>query len=124
LFKIGQNSAAELSGHSTFYSALFYLCGRTIGQFAVTLKNWREKIGIIKQLYAFLKLWFILRCHILIQEVIKMVVLPDKPAVVALIDSEKVNLFLSCDSNIINAGSDLLFNEYVTTVAATVYRKV
>jgi hypothetical protein len=53
-----------------------------------------------------------------------MVVLPDKPAVVALIDSEKVNLFLSCDSNIINAGSDLLFNEYVTTVAATVYRKV
>jgi hypothetical protein len=27
LYKIGQNSAAALSGHSTFYSALFELCG-------------------------------------------------------------------------------------------------
>ncbi len=43
---------------------------------------------------AFVKLFFILSCHLRIQEVIKMVVLPDKPAVVALIDSEKVNLFL------------------------------
>jgi hypothetical protein len=34
LFKIGQNSAAELSVRSTFYSVLFYLCGRTIGQLA------------------------------------------------------------------------------------------
>jgi hypothetical protein len=33
-FKIGQNSAAGLSGRSTFYSALFDLRGRTIGQLA------------------------------------------------------------------------------------------
>ncbi len=33
LFKIGQNLAADLSGHSTFYS-LFYLCGRALGQLA------------------------------------------------------------------------------------------
>ncbi len=32
LFKIGQNSAAGLSVRSTFYLALFDLCGRTIGQ--------------------------------------------------------------------------------------------
>ncbi len=53
------------------------------------------KIGITKQFYAYVKLLFIRSCHLLIQEVIKMVVLPDKPAVVALIDSEKVNLFLA-----------------------------
>jgi hypothetical protein len=35
LFKIGQNSTAELSDRSTFYSALFDLCGRTIGQLAM-----------------------------------------------------------------------------------------
>jgi hypothetical protein len=32
--KIGQNSAATLSGRSTYYSALFELCGRTISQLA------------------------------------------------------------------------------------------
>jgi hypothetical protein len=32
LFKIGLNLAADLSGHSTFYSALFELFGQTIGQ--------------------------------------------------------------------------------------------
>ncbi len=32
--KIGQNSAAALFGRSTFYMALFELCGRTIGQLA------------------------------------------------------------------------------------------
>jgi hypothetical protein len=37
LFEIGRNSAAELSGRSTFYSAIFDSCGRTIGQLA-TLK--------------------------------------------------------------------------------------
>jgi hypothetical protein len=36
LFKIGQNLAADLSGHSTFYS-LFDLCGRAIGQLATLL---------------------------------------------------------------------------------------
>jgi hypothetical protein len=73
--------------------ALFELCGRTIGQLATQrtfLKKFRRKIGITRQVSAFLKLLFILSCHLLIQEVIKMVVLPDKPAVVALIDSEKV----------------------------------
>ncbi len=34
LFKIDQNSAAELPSRSTFYSDLFDLCGRKIGQFA------------------------------------------------------------------------------------------
>jgi hypothetical protein len=34
LYKIGQNSAAALSGCSSFYSALFELCGRKIGQLA------------------------------------------------------------------------------------------
>ncbi len=32
MFKIGQNLAADLSGRSTFYSALFELFGQTIGQ--------------------------------------------------------------------------------------------
>jgi hypothetical protein len=32
LYKIGQTPAAALSSHSTFYSALFELYGRTIGQ--------------------------------------------------------------------------------------------
>ncbi len=37
LFKIGQNSDADLSGSSTFSSALFDLYGRTIGQLATLL---------------------------------------------------------------------------------------
>jgi hypothetical protein len=32
LYNIGQNSAVDLSARSTFYSATFELCGRTIGQ--------------------------------------------------------------------------------------------
>jgi hypothetical protein len=35
--KIGQNSTADMFGRYTFYSALFYLCGRTIGQLATLL---------------------------------------------------------------------------------------
>jgi hypothetical protein len=37
LFKIGQTSAADLSGRSIFYSAFFDLCSRTIGQLATLL---------------------------------------------------------------------------------------
>jgi hypothetical protein len=39
LYKIGKNSAAALSGHSTFYSALVELCGKTIGQLATLAES-------------------------------------------------------------------------------------
>jgi len=42
--KIGQNSAAELSSRSTFYLALFGLCGRTVRQLATgSNKNKRQQ---------------------------------------------------------------------------------
>jgi hypothetical protein len=41
LCKIGQNAAADLTGRSTFYSATFELCGRTICQYMKHWETWR-----------------------------------------------------------------------------------
>ncbi len=43
--KIGKNSAADLSGRTTFYSALFDLCSRKIGQLATLLQDRRGRAG-------------------------------------------------------------------------------
>ncbi len=55
LFKIVQNSAAKLPGRSTFYSAIFYLRGRIIGQLATLLKDRRNTL--VFQEWAFLDLF-------------------------------------------------------------------
>jgi hypothetical protein len=61
LFKVVQNSAADLLGRSTFYSALFDLCGRTIGQLATLMMKitygclTKQKLPIFFNLYFLFK---------------------------------------------------------------------
>jgi hypothetical protein len=48
LFKIRQNSAAELSTRSTFYSALFDLGGRKIGELATEIREDEDLPGLVE----------------------------------------------------------------------------
>ncbi len=48
LFKIRQNSAAKLSGRSTFYSALFALGGLKIGELATEIREDEDLPGLVE----------------------------------------------------------------------------
>ncbi len=48
MLKIRQNSAAELSGRSAFYSALFDLRGRKFGELATEIREDLDSPGLVE----------------------------------------------------------------------------